>query len=274
MTTSIPFMIYGTAWKKGATADLVERALLKGFRGVDTACQPRHYHEPGVGEGLLRAKKNGIDREAIFLQTKFTPADGQDPESIPYDPNASFRDQVLQSFEVSKKNLHTEYLDCLVLHSPLRTRESLFQVWDAMSEIYEFGGTKMLGISNCYDLAVLKDLVANAGVKPSVIQNRLYAETAYDFDLRKYCREFGIVYESFWTLTANPQILSHSNILEIADQKSITPAQVFFSFLSKNGIVPLTGTKSDKHMEEDLNIPNIALSDQECSVINSLGPFV
>ena len=50
--TAIPPIIYGTAWKQDATAALVERALRLGFRGIDTACQPKHYNEPGVGAGL------------------------------------------------------------------------------------------------------------------------------------------------------------------------------------------------------------------------------
>lgn len=37
----MPRMIYGTAWKKERTADLVEQAFKLGFRGVDTACQVR-----------------------------------------------------------------------------------------------------------------------------------------------------------------------------------------------------------------------------------------
>lgn len=45
----IPQVFYGTAWKKGKTAELVEMALKLGFRGIDTACQPKHYNEPGVG---------------------------------------------------------------------------------------------------------------------------------------------------------------------------------------------------------------------------------
>ena len=36
-------MIYGTAWKADRTAKLVYHALQAGFRGVDTAAQPRHY---------------------------------------------------------------------------------------------------------------------------------------------------------------------------------------------------------------------------------------
>ena len=36
-------MIYGTAWKAERTTKLVYQALQAGFRGIDTAAQPRHY---------------------------------------------------------------------------------------------------------------------------------------------------------------------------------------------------------------------------------------
>lgn len=82
---TIPSIFYGTAWKKERTAELVQLALKSGFRAIDTACQPKHYQEAGVGEGILRS---GIPRDQIFLQTKFTPVDGQDPNKIPYDPKS------------------------------------------------------------------------------------------------------------------------------------------------------------------------------------------
>ena len=47
---AMPRMMYGTAWKAERTADLVEAAIRAGFRGVDTACQPKHYREAGVGD--------------------------------------------------------------------------------------------------------------------------------------------------------------------------------------------------------------------------------
>ena len=50
-----PSIFYGTAWKKDKTAELVETAIRAGFRAVDTACQPKHYNEKGVGEGLARS---------------------------------------------------------------------------------------------------------------------------------------------------------------------------------------------------------------------------
>lgn len=44
-------MIYGTAWKKEKTAELVKQALKSGFRALDTAAQPKHYREDLVGHG-------------------------------------------------------------------------------------------------------------------------------------------------------------------------------------------------------------------------------
>ncbi len=40
-SSKFPFTLYGTAWKKEATASLVELALNNGFRSIDTACKIR-----------------------------------------------------------------------------------------------------------------------------------------------------------------------------------------------------------------------------------------
>jgi diketogulonate reductase-like aldo/keto reductase len=99
----MPRIIYGTAWKKDRTADLVVKAIQVGFRGIDTACQPKHYNEPLVGVALRKLEDHGIKREDLFLQTKFTPLSGQDPKRVPYDKNSPVEEQVAQSFETSKK---------------------------------------------------------------------------------------------------------------------------------------------------------------------------
>ena len=108
-----PTLKYGTAWKKDATVNLVEKAIHNGFRHIDTACQPRHYHEAGVGEGWVAS---GIDRKDIWLQTKFSGLNAHDPSSIPYDKNAPLEDRVRQSLEKSLENLQTDYLDSWLMH--------------------------------------------------------------------------------------------------------------------------------------------------------------
>jgi diketogulonate reductase-like aldo/keto reductase len=73
-------MIYGTAWKQEKTSEYVIQAINSGFRAIDTACQPKHYNEPGVGDALRYLyTENLIQRHDLFLQTKFTSIHGQDP---------------------------------------------------------------------------------------------------------------------------------------------------------------------------------------------------
>ncbi|KAJ1487951.1 NADP-dependent oxidoreductase domain-containing protein [Baffinella frigidus] len=130
-----PAIVYGTAWKKDKTEDLVFEAVkTAGFRGIDTACQPKHYFEPGVGAAIARLAKAGVPREDLFIQTKYTPIGGQAKASVPYNPESPLAEQVRTSFEVSVKNLQTEYLDSWVLHSPLPTDKENLQVWRAMEQ--------------------------------------------------------------------------------------------------------------------------------------------
>lgn len=268
---AMPPIIYGTAWKKDATAALVEQAVRLGFRGIDTACQPKHYHEAGVGAGLASCFKAGVvERSGLYLQSKFTPLSGHDPKQIPYDPQATPGEQVAQSFQTSLSNLQTHYLDSLVLHSPLTNREQLIEVWQAMERIVDSGGARQLGISNCYDLATLEFLCQNAKLKPAILQNRFYADTQYDRALRSYSRQHGIIYQSFWTLTANPRVLADNALQSLAMQYRRSPEQVFFRYLTHIGIVPLTGATSPQHMQEDLAIFEFELSDAECQTIAAL----
>jgi diketogulonate reductase-like aldo/keto reductase len=267
----MPKIIYGTAWKKERTAALVEQAISLGFRGIDTACQPRHYDEAGVGEGFAACVNRGlVARSELYLQTKFTSLNGQDPHRIPYDANANLGEQVAQSFQVSLKNLQTTYLDCLVLHSPLANPQQTFEVWQAMEKLVQGSGVNQLGISNCYDLKAVEDLYHYAEIKPVVIQNRFYANTGYDRAIRDFCQEYGIIYQSFWSLTANLDVLKAVKLQTLASRHQRSAVQVFFRYLTQLGIVPLTGTTSATHMQQDLAIFDFELNSEECAVIDSL----
>jgi diketogulonate reductase-like aldo/keto reductase len=249
-----PDILYGTAWKKADTASLVQTAIRLGFRGIDTACQPRHYNEAGVGAGAIASLKDGLSRAELFLQTKFTPVSGQDRATIPYDPKAPLAEQVVQSVAVSLRNLQTDYVDSLILHSPLAHPDDTLRVWRAFEQLADTGVARQLGISNCYRLEALKALWDAARVKPAAIQNRFHAETRYDREIRAFCTSQRVSYQSFWTLTANPQLLAHATVAALSLKYGRTPAQILLRFLTQSGVVPLTGTRSEVHMREDLEI--------------------
>jgi diketogulonate reductase-like aldo/keto reductase len=266
----MPKILYGTAWKKEKTAELVATALRMGFRGIDTACQPRHYNEAGVGEALKTLKTEGLQRKELFIQTKFTPVAGQDLNNIPYNPNAPLEEQVFQSFEQSQINLQTNYVDSYVLHSPLFPFSHLLKVWRAMEVISLRGDAKRLGISNCYDLGTLKRLFEEAEVKPTVLQNRFYNDTGYDVELRSFCDEHNIQYQSFWSLTANPHILNSKAVTNAAFAHGIDTPQIFYTYLLAKNIVPLDGTTSEVHMQEDLKVLQLSLTQKEIDLIDQM----
>lgn len=255
-TARKPHLIYGTAWKKDETADLVKKAVLTGFRFIDTACQPKHYNEAGVGHGWKAAAKElGLQRSDLWLQTKFTSIHGQDPNNLPYDPNAPLEEQIKTSLETSLKNLQTSYLDSWVMHSPMETMALTIKAWKVMEEAVQEGKVRQLGISNCYSLNDFQTLYKAANFKPKVLQNRFYDRSNFDTELRQFCKENGIQYQSFWTLTANRHALATEEAKEMAKQHGLTPQTYMYAFLMSLGYVsPLSGTTSPSHMVEDVNL--------------------
>jgi len=263
-------MIYGTAWKKENTAKLVETALLSGFKSIDTACQPKHYREDLVGLGLENAFNKGIKREDIFVQTKFTPISGQDINNMPYLSSDDIITQVEKSFLKSKENLKLDFIDSYLIHSPFNPIEDLVKVYRTMEEFVQNKEVGQLGISNCYDLKLFSYLYDIAKVKPKVLQNRFYAASNYDKDLREFCKQKNITYQSFWSLTANPNILASNEITSLVLKYGKTKEQIFYKFLKQIGITPLNGTTSKVHMLEDLDIDDFLLEENEIILIQNL----
>lgn len=265
---AIPSFMYGTAWKKDATAQLVQLAVASGFRAIDTANQLIHYDEALVGAALRALDLQGIKREALFLQTKFTSADGQDHRT-PYDPAADLTTQVRESFASSLNHLGTDYLDAYVLHAPFQRRglgAADWEVWAEMENLYRAGKTRMIGISNV-TAAQLAELCERGNIKPMVVQNRCYAVLGWDHEVRGICREHGVIYQGFSLLTANRKALADARVQAIATRLGASVEQVVFRFARGIGMLPLTGTTSQHHMQEDLAAEMLMLSDDEIETI-------
>jgi len=265
LSTIRPPILYGTAWKEGATEALVATALEVGYRAIDTANQRKHYYEEGVGRALAAAFASGsLMREDIFLQTKFTFEGGQD-HRLPYDPNAPIREQVQQSFQLSLDHLGVGFLDSLILHGPsqqtgLGSKDE--EAWLAMEQLVAEGGAKAIGISNV-NAGQLELLLKLSTVKPAFVQNRCYARLGWDAEVRAICEGHGVVYQGFSLLTANTRVVSHRLLQAIAAERGCTPAQAVFSFARRIGILPLVGTTRAEHMRDDLIALELKLNDEQ-----------
>lgn len=261
-----PRFIYGTAWKEDRTEALVRLAIENGFRAIDTANQRKHYNEAGVGAAIT-----GVPRSELWLQSKFTYARGQD-HRLPYDPNASFTDQVTQSFASSLEHLHTDYLDSYVLHGPELNRGLTagdLEVWRAMEALHARGQAKQLGVSNV-SVEQLAKLVAGAKVPIAYVQNRCYASQGWDADVRALCREHGIAYQGFSLLTANRSELQRPIVDEIAMRIGVPRETIVFRFAMQVGMIPLTGTSNAQHMRGDLRANEITLTEADVHAIETI----
>lgn len=269
---SLPPFMYGTAWKKEATTTLVLQAVEAGFTAIDTANQLVHYDEARVGDALRILAEKGITRDRLFLQTKFTPVDGQD-HRLPYDADASITTQVQQSFESSLAHLHTEYLDSYVLHGPYR-RYGLgpedWEVWAAIETLYDARRVRLIGISNV-SAQQLALLCVRARHKPMVVQNRCYAALGWDKEVRELCRTHGIVYQAFSLLTANREVFVDPEIRAMAARYGMGLAQLVFRFAMQVGMLPLTGTTNRQHMKEDLEVERFTLTAEDLKKIETVG---
>ena len=269
---AMPAFMYGTAWKKEATTPLVIEAITAGFSAIDTANQLVHYDEARVGEALLRVAQHGHTRDRLFLQTKFTPVNGQD-DRTPYDASAPITVQVGQSFESSLTHLHTDYLDSYVLHGPYY-RGGLgpedWEVWSAIESLYASGKSKLIGVSNV-TASQLALLCERATHRPMVVQNRCYAAFGWDKAVRDLCRTQQIVYQGFSLLTANREVFVDPGIRAMAEQYGTSVAQIVFRFAMQVGILPLTGTTNREHMTADLQCDRFSLTPDELQRIETIG---
>ena len=282
-------MMYGTAWKKGRTADLVYEAIKAGFRGIDTAAMKKHYDEELTGEGIRRAIREGIvSRKDLFvnppslltlpslthslthplqIQTKFTPLD----PSSPYSLSSPIPTQIHSSVASSLANLSPPpshqanspqpYLDALVLHSPFPTPQETLLALQTLqlylptsSDPTHAGKILRLGISNV-PLSHLRSLPEDSSI--SIIQNRFYSTSPpipWDKDVRVWCADHGATYQGFWTLTGNVEIWQRAGFVrDLASGAGISLAAAWYVLLrAAAGVTVLNGTGDREHMREDL----------------------
>ncbi|MGH2822093.1 MAG: aldo/keto reductase family protein, partial [Thermoleophilaceae bacterium] len=257
----VPRFMYGTAWKEHRTEGLTRLALEVGFRGIDTANQRKHYFEAGVGAAIATA---GIARDELFLQTKFTYVRGQD-HRLPYDPDAPVGRQVEQSFASSLEHLGVDHIDSYVLHGPESRRgwsAADREVWSTMERLHRGRRARLLGVSNI-SRDQLVTLCESATVAPAFVQNRCYARTGWDQEIREVCRKRRIVYQGFSLLTANQRELRDATASTIARRLGATIPQVVFRFAFAVGMVALTGTSDRTHMQQDLAAVDLAVTESD-----------
>jgi diketogulonate reductase-like aldo/keto reductase len=231
------------------TAEVATRALLAGYRHIDTAAA--YHNEAGVGQAIHAA---GLNRDEVFITTKCANGD-------------QGHEQAKRALRASLGQLEMEHVDLYLIHWPVPSADKYVETWEAFIELQQEGLTRSIGVSN-FQPAHLERLIAETGVTPTVNQIELhpYFQQA---GLRHEHTELGIVTEA-WSPLAQGKVLKDPTIIEIAESHGKTPGQVVIRWHLQLGNVVIPKSVTPERIVENLDVFDFALTAADMAAIEEL----
>lgn len=227
----------------------VRTALEMGYRHVDTAAI--YENEEGVGRGI---RESGIPREQIFLTTKVW-------------NDAHGRALTTAAVDASLKRLDVEYVDLLLIHWPMPSKDKYVESWQALIDIQRAGWARSIGVSN-FNRDHLERLISETGVAPVLNQIELHP-FFQQTQLRKDHRELNIATQS-WSPLGQGNALSEPAILEIANKYGKSAAQVIIRWHLELGHIVIPKSVTASRIRENLNVFDFTLDASDLALIAGL----
>ncbi|MCX6386364.1 MAG: aldo/keto reductase [Solirubrobacterales bacterium] len=231
------------------TAEVVGRALLAGYRHIDTAAIYRN--EVGVGEAI---RASGLDRSDVFVTTKcFNDDHGYE--------------QATAALRASLDRLKMEQVDLYLIHWPVPSKDLYLETWRALIDLQAQGLARAIGVSN-FEPSHLARIIKETGVTPVINQIELHPRLQQPV-LRRTHAELGIVTEA-WSPLAQGDVLEDPVISQIANAHAKTAAQVVLRWHLQLGHVVIPKSVTQRRIEENLDLFGFQLSVGEMEAIGGL----
>jgi len=247
---SIPQLGFGV-WQipPDETRAAVATALEVGYRHIDTA--EMYGNEKGVGAAI---RESGLRRDEVFVTSKL---------------NNGFHayDDVLRAVEQTNADLGVEQVDLFLIHWPLPGVGDFVQTWKAMEKAYADGRARAIGVSN-FQQAHLERLLNETEIVPAVNQIEVHPFFSQN-PLRAFNSRHGIVTEA-WSPLAQGRIVDDATIVEIAETKGRTPAQVTLRWHLQRGDIVFPKSVTRSRVEENFAVFDFELSDDEVAAIEAV----
>jgi 2,5-diketo-D-gluconate reductase A len=231
------------------TAEAATRALLAGYRHIDTAAAYRN--EAAVGQAIHAA---GLDRDEVFITTKC------------FNDHHGF-DQAQRALKDSLARLELDHVDLYLIHWPVPSQDRYVETWRGLIESQAQGLTRSIGVSN-FQPAHLARIVDETGVTPAVNQIELHPRLQQP-GLRREHADRGIVTEA-WSPLAKGRVLDDPVIVGLAEAHERTPAQVVIRWHLQLGNVVIPKSVTPERIEENFAVFDFHLSEAEMAAIESL----
>jgi aryl-alcohol dehydrogenase-like predicted oxidoreductase len=284
---------YGSADQDEATAT-IRRALDLGVTLVDTA----DMYGPFTNEKLVGAAIYGR-RSEVVLATKFGNVRGENGERLGIRGDAAY---VFEACDASLLRLGTDYIDLYYQH---RVDQSvpIEETVGAMKELVEAGKVRHLGLSEASPETIRR---AHA-VHPITALQTEYSLWSRDpeEEILPTVRELGIGFVAYSPLgrgflsgrfkspedfgegdfrSWHPRFQGENfqrnlelveRVKEIADEKGVTAGQLALAWVLAQGddIVPIPGTTTIRHLEENIAAAEIELTDEDLRRLDEAAPL-
>ncbi|WP_336000378.1 aldo/keto reductase [Halorientalis halophila] len=250
--------IVGPPADEGRARAVVQRAVELGVDFVDTA----DSYGPGVSERLIR--EAGVT-EDVAVATKAGLLRNRDGDWLPHGDPDYIRNQVL----VSLDRLGVDEIDLYQFHRPdpdTPFEESV----EAFAELKDEGLVRHVGLSNV-DVEQLE--TARDVVDVATVQNE-YNPGDREGDrgsarVLDACEEYGIGFIPWFPLGGGELDEKADVIADVAEERDATPEQVTLAWHLQHSPVtlPIPGTSSVEHLEENVAATEIRLTDEELARI-------
>jgi diketogulonate reductase-like aldo/keto reductase len=231
------------------TAEVATRALLAGYRHIDTASGYRNEAE--VGQAVHAA---GLERGDVFITTKCWNDDHG-------------RQQARRALKTSLDQLDMEYIDLYLIHWPVPAHDRYVDTWKAFVEMQQEGLARAIGVSN-FQPAHLERLIAETGVTPAVNQVELHP-LFQQAGLRREHEELGIVTQA-WSPLTQGQVLDDPVLTRIAEVHGKTSGQVVIRWHLQLDNVVIPKSVTPQRIEQNIDVFDFRLSESEMGEIEAL----
>jgi diketogulonate reductase-like aldo/keto reductase len=222
----------------------VRWALELGYRHIDTA--QAYGNEESVGQAL---SDSGVQREDIFITTKFYPRRRADPAA---------------EIERSLRRLGVDHVDLYIIHWP---EGGPTWAWPGMEKARELGHTRSIGVSN-FDVDELQQVIASARVPPTANQVQ-FSPYEHRRALLEACDRNGVVLEAYSPLGTGRH-LGDETVQRIANRLGRTPAQVLLRWCVQREIPVIPKSTHRERIEENAQIFDFALTDEDMAALDGL----
>jgi pyridoxine 4-dehydrogenase len=238
--------IWGPPANKATALATLRQAVELGVNLIDTA----DSYGPGVSEKLIAEALYPYPSDLVIA----TKGGWERPGPDQWTHNASPK-HLAEALEGSLKRLRLERIDIYHLHAPDNVVSFEASV-EALAKLRDQGKIRHVALSN-----VTREHIERARkiVPIADVQNRYsFADRESDY-IVDHCEKNDIAFLPWAPLGQAKE--AHDAVKEIAEELQATPLQVALAWLLKRSpvIVPIPGTSSIKHLEENIAAASLEL---------------